>query len=306
MVAPGWHGACRSPVSLKGSDSWCGHGSGAGGAGQGGPSPVSGFSQKQSSCALGLSSTLPFCSHLQRWVCLALALVSAFYGESSYFGICLDDRVALRRRRAVAGAAGALLELSPETHALAPRCDGTQVLAAWVSVCSEGGRPWGGELCGHVCGPKGVLGGLGAACSPPAGSVRRLARLHTDAVLGSRGCGPPGTRLCISSRREAPHGHPKAPSRMHSRISAAASRRLLLPSHKDLKLVPSLSPPPCLSASLPPSLSLFPSLSFPHSLPPSQMATLLTAAKKTLQSPVHISPGMCVELSDAQSELCAF
>lgn len=104
--------------------------------------------------------------------------------------------------------------------------------------------------------------------SPPAWSVRRLARPHTGAVLGSRDCGPLGTRLCIPPEREAPHGHPKAPSRKHSRVSVAADRRLLLPSHKDLKVVPSLSP---LSPSLSTSLSLFPSLSpsLPLSLPPS-------------------------------------
>lgn len=81
-------------------------------AGQGGPSPVSGFSRKQSSCELGLSSKLSFYSHLRQWVCLAWALVFRFLRGSSYFGICLDDTVAARWRRAVAGAAGALLELS--------------------------------------------------------------------------------------------------------------------------------------------------------------------------------------------------
>lgn len=52
---------------------------------------MSGFSRKQSSCELGLSSKFPFYSHFQRWVCLAWALVFRFLRESSYFGICLDD-----------------------------------------------------------------------------------------------------------------------------------------------------------------------------------------------------------------------
>lgn len=52
---------------------------------------MSGFSRKRSSCELGLSSTVSLYSRLQRWVCPAWALFSAFYGESSYFGICVDD-----------------------------------------------------------------------------------------------------------------------------------------------------------------------------------------------------------------------
>lgn len=154
-------------------------------------------------------------------------------------------------------------ELSADTHAPAPLCDGS-ALAAWVSVCSKGGRPWGWRAS-CTCAAPGVPGGLGSA-QPSAWSVRRLARPHTDALLGSRDCGPPGTRLCIPPEREAPHGHPKAPSRKHGRFSAAASRRLLLPSHKDLKVVPSLSP---LSLSLYLPLSLSRSLSLPLSLPPS-------------------------------------
>lgn len=67
---------------------------------------------------------------------------------------------------------------------------------------------------------------------------------------------------------------------MQSRVSAASSRGFLLPSYKDLKMVPSFS------------LSL--------SLSVSQMAILLTAAKKTLQAPVHSSPGMFVDLFESQ------
>lgn len=45
---------------------------------------------------------------------------------------------------------------------------------------------------------------------------------------------------------------------------------------------------------------MVPSFSFFLSLSVSQMAILLTAAKKTLPSTVHLSPGMSVELLELQ------
>lgn len=65
------------------------------------------------------------------------------------------------------------------------------------------------------------------------------------------------------------------------------------PGHKDLKMVPSLFLSLSLSLS-PSSLSSFLSLSL------SQMAILLTAAKKMLHSTVHMCPEMFIELFELQ------
>lgn len=48
---------------------------------------------------------------------------------------------------------------------------------------------------------------------------------------------------------------------------------------------------------------MVPSLFLSLSLSVSQMAILLTAAKKTLHSTVHLSPGMFVELFELQPPL---
>lgn len=68
------------------------------------------------------------------------------------------------------GAAG--VRLGPPAGAV---CD-AHVLAAWVSVCSEGGRRRGRRALWARVRPEGVPGGRGAVRSPPAWSGRRLAR----------------------------------------------------------------------------------------------------------------------------------
>lgn len=93
---------------------------------------MSGFSQKRSSCGLGWSSMFSFYSHLQRWVCLASALVFRFLrGKQLFWNLSgrhgsPHDGDAVAVAVAVAGAAGALLELSADTRAPAPLCGGSQ------------------------------------------------------------------------------------------------------------------------------------------------------------------------------------
>lgn len=127
----------------------------------------------------------------------------------------------------------------------------------------------------RVCAPR---GGVGRAQkeqhSPPAPSVTRGSP-RADSL--------PGTRLCVSSEKINPSLAPKAclqkarPGQaVHLPLPVGAS----LPRYKDLKMVPSFS--------LPLSFSV------------SQMAILLTAAKKALHSTGHTNPGMFVELFELQ------
>ena len=91
-----------------------------------------------------------------------------------------------------------------------------------------------------------------------------------------------GTQLGLSSEKRSSSLAPRGLFPLESTVGsvAASSWCFLFPSSKDLKTVPSLS------------LSL--------SLSVSQMAILLTAARKPLPSTVHSSPGVFVELFESQ------
>lgn len=173
-------------------------------------------SHGQSRCELGLSSTSSSYSHSQLWVCLCRPSFSAFYGGSSYFGTWTTRSPhaegVLWRARQVCG------WNSPP----APCVMHTSWLRGFRSAPKVGVRG-AAELCGHVCGPRGCRedGEPCAALRPGQGGAWP-ARPHTDA-WASETVAPLEQAVRFLQKGELLTGTP-APSRKHSRVSAAASR----------------------------------------------------------------------------------